>query len=96
MTVEKSTAGLEKSYLRIPEIAENLDVSVGLVYRWVRQGKLKGWRFGKQTVRTHRHDYEQFLQDVVEALEGGILLGDVLLYLLTGSPKLSLCRPRMG
>jgi hypothetical protein len=33
MTVENSTATMEKSYLRIPEIAEDLDVSVGLVYR---------------------------------------------------------------
>jgi excisionase family DNA binding protein len=68
MTVENSTATMEKSYLRIPEIAEDLDVSVGLVYRWVREGKLKGTRFGKQTVRIHRHDYGQFLQDVDEGL----------------------------
>jgi excisionase family DNA binding protein len=69
MTVENSTATMEKSYLRIPEIAEDLDVSVGLVYRWVREGKLEGTRLGKQTVRVRRDVLERFLEDCTE---GGI------------------------
>jgi excisionase family DNA binding protein len=69
MTVENSTVTMEKSYLRIPEIAEDLDVSVGLVYRWVREGKLEGTRLGKQTVRVRRDVLERFLEDCTE---GGI------------------------
>jgi excisionase family DNA binding protein len=68
MSVEKSTATMEKNYLRVSEVARDLDVSPELVYLWIRQGRLRGTRFGKQTLRIHGDDYGQFLQDVDEGL----------------------------
>jgi excisionase family DNA binding protein len=68
MTTEHSPATSEKSYLRVPEIAEDLDVSLGLVYRWIRMGTLKSTRLGKQTARIHRDDYQRFLEDADEGL----------------------------
>jgi excisionase family DNA binding protein len=60
------TATTEKSFLRVPEIARDLDVSAELVYLWVRQGRIRGTRLGRQTLRIHRDDYQRFLQNLDE------------------------------
>jgi excisionase family DNA binding protein len=48
-------------YLSVKEVAEYLGVSVMSVNRWLKSGKLIGYKFGK-TVRISEEDFEQFVK----------------------------------
>lgn len=51
----------EKNWLRVEAIARDLDVSEGTVRAWIREGKLKGAKFGRD-YRIRREDYEEFIR----------------------------------
>lgn len=49
-------------YLSAREVADRLGVSVMTVGRWLKSGKLNGYKFGK-TVRISEVDLSQFVKD---------------------------------
>ncbi|MBM3211092.1 helix-turn-helix domain-containing protein [Candidatus Poribacteria bacterium] len=49
-------------YLTIKEVAERLGVSIMSVNRWLKSGKLVGYKFGK-SVRINEEDFEQFIKN---------------------------------
>jgi len=48
-----------KSYLRIDEVADKLQVTERTVRRWIRKGSLVAFHYG-QIVRISREDFEHF------------------------------------
>ena len=51
----------EKSWLRVEDIARELDVAEGTVRGWIRGKKLVALRVGKD-YRIKREDYEEFIR----------------------------------
>lgn len=47
--------------LRVPDIAEELNVSIKTVHRWIEDGKLEAYRFGKD-YRITPEAYQAFLE----------------------------------
>lgn len=41
-----TTAMAEDQLLRVPQVAERLDLSEATILAWLRAGKLRGWRPG--------------------------------------------------
>jgi excisionase family DNA binding protein len=52
----------EKSWLRVEDIARELDVADGTVRSWIRNKKLAALRVGKD-YRIKREDYEKFIKE---------------------------------
>lgn len=52
----------ERKWLRVEAIAHELDVSEGTVRGWIREGKLRGAKFGRD-YRIRVEDYEKFIQE---------------------------------
>lgn len=48
------TGVLEKTLLRVGEAAELLSVSRWTIYRWVEEGRLRGTKIGKGSLRIFR------------------------------------------
>lgn len=46
--------------LSVQEVANDLDVSKGVVYREIREGKLKAFRVGKQMLRISEEELEDY------------------------------------
>ena len=54
-------------YLNIKEVAEKLGVKAVTVYKWIREGKLKGTYFKIGGVyRFSRQPLEKYLEDMIE------------------------------
>jgi excisionase family DNA binding protein len=51
---------MEKTWLRVSDIAKDLDMSEETVRAWIREGKLKGAKFGRD-YRIRREDYQEFI-----------------------------------
>jgi excisionase family DNA binding protein len=51
---------MEKAWLRVSEIAKDLDMSEETVRAWILEGKLKGAKFGRD-YRIRREDYQEFI-----------------------------------
>lgn len=51
----------EKKWLDVPEIAKELGFAEGTVRAWIRDGRLKAAKFGRD-YRIRREDYEEFIQ----------------------------------
>ncbi len=49
-------------WLKVEDIARELDLHVNTVRGWIRDGKLKATRVGRD-YRIKREDYEKFLQE---------------------------------
>ena len=49
-------------WLTVEEIAQELKMHVDTVRGWIREGKLKATRFGRD-YRVKREDYEQFIRE---------------------------------
>jgi excisionase family DNA binding protein len=49
-------------WLKVEDIARELDMHVDTVRGWIRDGKLKATRLGRD-YRIRREDYEKFLQE---------------------------------
>lgn len=50
----------EKKWLRVEDIARDLDVADGTVRAWIRDGLLKAAKFRKE-YRIRREDYQEFI-----------------------------------
>lgn len=48
--------------LTVPQIAEQLNLSTRTVVRFIEQGKLKAYRFGKD-YRIKEEDFEEFIKN---------------------------------
>ena len=58
-------ATMEKTLLRVGEAAELLSVSRWTIYRWVEEGRLRGTKIGKGSLRIFR----QSIVDLIESNE---------------------------
>ncbi|MFY4729931.1 helix-turn-helix transcriptional regulator [Nitrospira sp. BLG_2] len=56
------TSTMEKTLVRVGEAAELLSVSRWTIYRWVEEGRLRGTKIGKGSLRIFR----QSIVDLVE------------------------------
>ncbi len=61
---------VEDEYLTPKEVAERLKVTDQAVYKWIREGKIEGYRFGR-AVRIPRPSLEAFVQASREVAEMG-------------------------
>ena len=52
---------MSTEWLTVEDIAKELRVHVGTVRGWIREGKLKAGKFGRD-YRIRREDYEDFIQ----------------------------------
>ncbi len=59
------TSTMEKTLLRVGEAAELLSVSRWTIYRWVEEGRLRGTKIGKGSLRIFR----QSIVDLIESNE---------------------------
>lgn len=50
----------EKEFFRAQELAEKLSVNVMTIYRYIKAGKLKAYKFGKE-FRIGKEDFEKLL-----------------------------------
>lgn len=53
---------MEKEFYRAEELAEKLDVNVMTIYRYIKSGKLKAYKFGKE-YRITSVEFDSFLKD---------------------------------
>ena len=53
---------MSTQWLKVEDIARELDLHVNTVRGWIRDGKLKATRVGRD-YRIKREDYEKFLQE---------------------------------
>jgi excisionase family DNA binding protein len=54
---------MDKSLLRVDEVAELLQVSRWTVYRWVEEGKLRGTKLGKSSLRIFQSSVAGLIED---------------------------------
>jgi len=53
---------MSTQWLKVEDIARELDLHVNTVRGWIRDGKLKATKVGRD-YRIKREDYEKFLQE---------------------------------
>lgn len=53
---------MARSLLRVGEAADTLRVSRWTIYRWLEQGKLKGTKIGKGSIRVFRESLDGLIQ----------------------------------
>ncbi len=51
----------EKNWLKVPEVAEELQVPRTRAYELIAKGELPAVRIGERTIRVHRAELEKFL-----------------------------------
>lgn len=51
----------EDRFYTSKELAENLKVNVMTIYRYIKSGKIKAYKFGKE-FRVEHSDFEEFLK----------------------------------
>jgi excisionase family DNA binding protein len=66
---------MDKSLLRVDEASELLNVSRWTVYRWVEEGRLRGTKIGKSSLRIFQSSVAGLIEDNQIEQEG--LLSDV-------------------
>ena len=59
------TSAMKKALLRVGEAAELLSVSRWTIYRWVEEGRLRGTKIGKGSLRIFRES----IVDLIESNE---------------------------
>ena len=64
------TSTMEKTLVRVGEAAELLSVSRWTIYRWVEEGRLRGTKIGKGSLRIFR----QSIVELIESNESGSLI----------------------
>ncbi|SLM47817.1 conserved protein of unknown function [Nitrospira japonica] len=53
---------MEKTLFRVGEAADFLSVSRWTIYRWLEQGKLRGTKIGKGSIRVFRDSLDGLIQ----------------------------------
>lgn len=52
---------MEKEFYKAEKLAEKLDVNIMTIYRYIKAGKLKAYKFGKE-FRIERNEFNNFLE----------------------------------
>jgi len=55
------TASDDKEFLKADDLAVTLDVNVMTIYRYIKSGKLKAYKFGKE-FRIRKEEFNLFLE----------------------------------
>lgn len=50
-------------YLSVREVAKELNINVQTIRSFIKKGELKGYRFGKRSVRVLRSDLDRFIKE---------------------------------
>jgi len=53
----------DKEFYRAEDLAEKLDVNIMTIYRYIKAGKLKAYKIGKE-FRIDKQEFDQFLKSV--------------------------------
>jgi len=53
----------DKDFYRAEDLAEKLDVNIMTIYRYIKAGKLKAYKIGKE-FRIDKDEFERFLKSV--------------------------------
>ncbi|MEX1000179.1 MAG: helix-turn-helix domain-containing protein [Thermodesulfobacteriota bacterium] len=53
----------EKEFYKAEDLAEKLDVNIMTIYRYIKAGKLKAYKIGKE-FRIDKDEFERFLKSV--------------------------------
>jgi len=53
----------EKEFYKAEDLAEVLDVNIMTIYRWIKSGKLKAYKIGKE-FRIDKVEFQNFLNNV--------------------------------
>ena len=53
----------QKEFYKAEELAEKLDVNIMTLYRYIKAGKLKAYKIGKE-FRVDKKEFERFLSSV--------------------------------
>lgn len=53
--------------MTVNEVAARLDMSIWTVYRMIEDGKIKAFRPGKRTFRISKRDFEEYIQEQLNA-----------------------------
>lgn len=67
---------MNKSLLRVDEAAECLSVSRWTIYRWVEEGKLRGAKIGKGSLRIFNESVQHLIQKT-EIISDGTMSGSM-------------------
>ncbi len=51
----------EKEFYKAEDLAEKLDVNIMTIYRYIKAGRLKAYKFGKE-FRVEKNEFESFLK----------------------------------
>ncbi len=51
----------EKEFYKAEDLAEKLDVNIMTIYRYIKAGKIKAYKFGKE-FRVEKNEFESFLK----------------------------------
>ncbi len=51
----------EKEFYKAEDLAEKLDVNIMTIYRYIKAGKIKAYKFGKE-FRVEKSEFESFLK----------------------------------
>ncbi len=62
MTAEKLAEGHDHEYVTVHEAATLLMVSASSIWRWIGQGELPAYRFGRRRVRLKRMDLDRMIR----------------------------------
>lgn len=54
---------MEKEFYKAEDLAEKLDVNIMTIYRYIKAGRLKAYKIGKE-FRIGKDEFNNFLQDV--------------------------------
>lgn len=54
---------MTKEFYRAEDLAEKLDVNIMTIYRYIKAGKLKAYKIGKE-FRIDKYEFDKFLDEV--------------------------------
>jgi excisionase family DNA binding protein len=66
----KSASIGERSWLTVPEAAEELHIPRTRCYELIQRGELPAVRIGERSIRVNRHELERFLLDTRRVVAG--------------------------
>jgi excisionase family DNA binding protein len=69
METKRANIG-ERSWLTVPEAAEELHIPRTRCYELIQRGELPAVRIGERSIRVNRHELERFLLDTRRVVAG--------------------------
>ncbi|MFO0700271.1 MAG: helix-turn-helix domain-containing protein [Nitrospira sp.] len=72
MSVTSEAGAMGKPLLRVGEAAELLSVSRWTIYRWVEEGRLRGTKIGKSSLRIFRESIVGLIEGSESTMPGAL------------------------